>query len=190
MNIAGNITDAALVRRWQQGEAAAFETLVRRWEGPVARFVARLVGRPEQVADLCQEVFLRVFLAGPRYREKAAFSTWIYRIALNVARDAGRRQRHEPARLHDHEPESPAVSAEALYEQRELATAVDDALQTLPEPLREVIVLRHYEAVSFEDMARLLGTPASTLKSRFTAALSRLRQQLQPWDKSEQEIPR
>src|SRR2546426_838022 len=85
--------DEDLLRRWQRGDRAAFEALVRRWQGPVARFVARLTGCLERTQDLCQETFLRVYLAGPRYRETGAFSPWLYRIALNVVRDAARRAR-------------------------------------------------------------------------------------------------
>src|SRR6516164_513216 len=96
--------DAELVRRWQRGDTTAFEALVRRWQAPMARFLARLAHRPELVQDLSQEVFLRLYRAGPRYREAGAFSTWLYRIAVNVARDAGRRRRHEPLPLNDHEP--------------------------------------------------------------------------------------
>jgi hypothetical protein len=67
--------DAHLIERWQQGDVAAFEALVRRWQQPVGRFLFRLVGRSDLVHDLCQEVFLRVYLAGPRYRPNAAFSS-------------------------------------------------------------------------------------------------------------------
>jgi RNA polymerase sigma-70 factor (ECF subfamily) len=166
--------DAELIRRWQHGEAAAFEELVRRWQQPIARFLARQVGRTDLVADLCQEVFLRVYRAGPRYRATGAFSTWLYQIALNVARDAGRRRRREPEPLTNHEPAEQG-RAEADYEAREVAQAVAEALAALPPALREVLVLHHYEGLKFEEIARLLGTPASTLKSRFTTALARLR---------------
>src|SRR5262245_59118968 len=114
--------DADLVRRWQHGDAAAFEALVRRWQQPVGRFLARLADREELVQDLCQEVFLRVYRAGPRYRETGTFSTWLYQIALNVARDAARRRqrRHEPQPLNGQEPAAHATSAETTCEQREL----------------------------------------------------------------------
>jgi RNA polymerase sigma-70 factor (ECF subfamily) len=171
--------DAHLIQRWQQGDAAAFEALVRRWQQPVARFLFRLVGRPELVHDLCQEVFLRVYLAGPRYRPGAAFSTWLYRIALNVTRDAARRSRREPVPLFDQEVEDRAPPAEATCQQEELTNIVAQAVAGLPEPLRTVLVLHHYEGMNFEEIARLTETPASTLKSRFTAALRRLRKQLQ-----------
>ena len=124
-----------------------------------------LVGRSELVQDLCQEVFLRLYQAGPRYRERGAFATWLYRIALNVARDAGRRRRHDPQPLADHEPAANGAPPEHRCEQQELAHAVAAALAELPESLREVLVLRHYEDMNFEAMGRLLHTPASTLKS-------------------------
>src|SRR5579884_2071165 len=142
MNAAWEQPDAVLIQRWQQGETAAFETLVSRWQQPMARFLARLGGRPERVADLCQEVFLRVLLAGLRYRENGAFSTWLYRIALNVARDEARRQRHAAVPLAEVEPYTREMPAAAACEQRELAEAVSAALAALPAPWREVLVLR------------------------------------------------
>jgi RNA polymerase sigma-70 factor (ECF subfamily) len=181
--------DAELIRRWQEGDGVAFEELVRRWQGPIARFLARQVGRTELVADLCQEIFLRVFRAGPRYRAEGAFSTWLYQIALNVARDAGRRRRRQPEPLSDHELAEPGQS-EAACEQKELAAAVARALAELSAPQREVLVLRHYEGMQFEEIARVLGTPASTLKSRFAAALDRLRVRLNQLGWSNEEMKR
>jgi RNA polymerase sigma-70 factor (ECF subfamily) len=182
--------DADLIQRWRRGECAAFEALVRRWQQPLARFLTRLVGRSELVQDLCQEVFLRVYLAAPRYREAGAFSTWLYRIALNVARDAGRRRRHQPQPLAGSETTPDAgPGAAQLCERQELAQAVAEAVAGLPPPLREALVLRHYEGLSFEEMSRLLQVPASTLKSRFAAALGRLRQRLERMGWSEEETP-
>jgi RNA polymerase sigma-70 factor, ECF subfamily len=180
--------DSELIRLWQRGDEDAFAALVRRWQAPVARFLARLAGRPDLVPDLCQEVFLRVYLARARYREAGAFSTWLYRIALNVGRDALRRRR-DPQPLPEAGPPDPDAAAEARCEQEELARAVTDALAELPGPLREVLVLRHYEGMSFEEIARLLGAPASTLKSRFTAALGRLRVRLRHLGWSHEETP-
>jgi RNA polymerase sigma-70 factor (ECF subfamily) len=171
--------DPDLVQRWQEGDEDAFAALVRRWQAPVARFLSRLVGRPDAVPDLCQEVFLRVYLARARYRPTGAFSTWLYRIALNIGRDALRRHRPLAQPLPAGGPPAADEPAETRCEQQELAGAVDDALAELPPPLREVLVLRHYEGLGFEEIARLLGAPASTLKSRFAAALGRLRVHLQ-----------
>ncbi len=166
--------DADLIRRWQHGDGSAFEELVRRWQQPVARFVQRLTGRADLVADLCQEVFLRVFQAAPRDRESGSFRTWLYRIALNVTRDALRRRR-SLAPLDGVEPFDRAASGDAICEHRELAGLVEQAVAELPEPLRLVLTLRHDGGLSFEEIARLTETPASTVKSRFAAALARLR---------------
>jgi RNA polymerase sigma-70 factor (ECF subfamily) len=171
--------DAELIQRWQHGDTAAFEALVQRWQQPVGRFLFRLVGREEEANDLCQEVFLRVFLGGPRYRPSAAFSTWLYRIALNVCRDAARRNRRRPIPLWGHRVSDDACSAEGLCQQQETTDLVAGAVAELSEPLRTVLVLHHYEGMNFEAIARLTGTPASTLKSRFAAALRKLRERLQ-----------
>jgi RNA polymerase sigma-70 factor (ECF subfamily) len=171
-------SDAELIARWQQGDAAAFAVLVRRWQQPVGRFLSHLLGPSAPVADLCQEVFVRLHVAAGCYRETGAFSAYLYRIALNVARDAARRRRHEPLPLDDHDPVGPALAPETVCARRELADLVTRAVGELPDPLREVLVLRHYEGLNFEQIARLTGTPASTLKSRFAVALERLRQRL------------
>jgi RNA polymerase sigma-70 factor (ECF subfamily) len=170
--------DADIMRRWQEGDAGAFDELVRRWQGPMGRFLSRLTGEPHLTADLCQEVFLRLYVKGSRYREAGTFSTWLYQIALNVARDAGRRARRRALPLREDEPPLVEAGGERACELHELAELMQKALQEMPDPLREVLVLRHYEDMSFEEMARLLKTPASTLKSRFAVALGRLRDRL------------
>jgi RNA polymerase sigma-70 factor (ECF subfamily) len=181
--------DADLIRRWQAGDTTAFEALVRHWQRPMARFLCRLVGQVEPVNDLCQEVFLRAYQAGPRYREKGTFTSWLYRIALNVARDAQRRNRHPTVPLVNREVPDRLAPVDVLCQQRELTRMVAQAVTELPEPLRVVLVLRHYEQMNFEEIARLTGTPASTLKSRFAAALGRLRVRLeqQGWGPEEAE---
>lgn len=168
--------DADLVARWQRGEPSAFAELVRRWQQPMARFLFRLTGDAAHTADLCQEVFLRVLTARERYHDNGRFSAWLYRIALNVARDAARRRVPVP---HPEEPTDRAGSAEEVCQRRELSALVAQAVAELPGPLRVVLALRHDEGLSFEEMARMTGTPASTLKSRFAAALARLRVRLQ-----------
>ncbi len=180
--------DADEMDRWRRGDGAAFEALVERWQRPVARFLFRYTGRADLVADLCQEVFLRVYQAGPRYRESGTFPGWLFRIALNAARDAGRRRRRDPAPLAGAEPVDPAMTAEALCRRRELGLVMARAAAELPEPLRVVLALRHDDGLSFEEIARLTGAPASTVKSRFAAALSRLRTRLEQLGYGSEEV--
>jgi RNA polymerase sigma-70 factor, ECF subfamily len=177
--------DGELMCRWRRGDAAAAAELVERWQQPLARFLLRFVGRPDRVQDLCQDVFLRVLHAAPRYRDDGRFSTWLFQIALNVARDAARRSRvRSESPLCGDEPRGTGASPLADVCDRELAKAVACAFAELAPPQREVMSLRHDAGMSFEDMARVLKTPASTLKSRFAAALYRLRARLAElgWD--------
>jgi RNA polymerase sigma-70 factor (ECF subfamily) len=170
--------DAELMQRWQRGELSAFEELVRRWQQPMARFLTRQVGHADRTPDLCQELFLRLFQAGSRYREEGAFSTWLYGIALNVARDAMRRDKHLPLSLNNHEVPAKVAPTGSLCEKQEWNGALLKVLAELPPDMREVIVLRHEEGLNFEQIARMLDVPASTLKSRFAVALNRLRARL------------
>jgi len=172
--------------QWWDGDPAAFGRLVSQWQERVAGFLVRLVGDAETTQDLTQEVFLRVYLARRRYQERGALSTWLFQIALNVARDALRRRR--PVHLHDSEQAANVPAADETCEQQELIGILNQAVALLPQPLREVLVLRHYENMTFEDMSRLLDEPASTLKSRFTAALKRLRLHLKERGYTHEEI--
>jgi len=171
--------DGERMRRWASGDRSAFEGIVRAWERPVGRFLIRLTRNPEVAGDLTQEVFLRVYLKGANYTHGGTFKTWLYQIALNLARDAARkhaRRTHQtllPAAY-------PSVEEEPPFDARQQAEVVNAALAELPDSLREVVILRHYENLSFEAMGRMLGMPATTLKSRFTVALKKLEELLVP----------
>lgn len=167
--------DAGLIARWQRGDRAAFEQLVREWHPRVGRFLVRLTGCPELARDLSQEVFLRVYLAVGKYRDNGHFSTWLFQVALNQFRDAARKSARRPAVAL---PEAELPTEAPSFEDRERIAVIAEALQELAPALREVVVLRHYEDLNFEAMARLLGTPASTLKSRFAVAMTQLRERL------------
>jgi RNA polymerase sigma-70 factor (ECF subfamily) len=168
--------DAELIQKWRAGDTAAFALVVRRWEPDLARFLSRLT-TADRVPDLVQETFLRLYRAGPKYHENGHFSTWLFQIALNVARDAGRRTRPVQP-LPAEEPPALAESAEADCERREVGEVVARAVAELPDALREVLALRHDAGMNFEEMSRHLKVPASTLKSRFAVALRRLRERL------------
>jgi RNA polymerase sigma-70 factor (ECF subfamily) len=171
--------DGERMRRWADGDRSAFEEIVRAWERPVGRFLIRLTRNPELASDLTQEVFLRVYLKGARYTHGGTFKTWLYQIALNLARDAARRQArrsHQTLLPASH----PATDGEPAFDQRQQADVVNAALAELPDPLREVVVLRHYEDLNFEAMSRMLRVPATTLKSRFAVAMKKLQEVLVP----------
>jgi len=164
--------DGDRMRLWAAGDRAAFEGIVRTWERPLGSFLVRLTGDADEASDLTQEVFFRVYLKGAKYREAGTFRTWLFQIALNLSRGAARKRTRKPSipLAESHDP----AGITPDHDDRERAELVAAALGELPGPLREVVVLRHYEALSFEAMARLLGTPSTTLKSRFAAAMTKL----------------
>jgi RNA polymerase sigma-70 factor (ECF subfamily) len=181
-----NDSDGELLQRWRRGDESAFADLVRRWQGPLARFLHRLAGA-EQTPDLLQEVFLRVHRAADRYSDNGHFSAWLFQIALNVARDSARR-RPGPTSLKD-DPISGEVHAAARLELTEAAAALARGVASLPDELREVIALRHDAGLTFEEMARRLAIPATTLKSRFARALLQLRQYLHQLGHRPEDLP-
>ncbi len=183
-------SDHELMYRSRLGDAAAFDELVRRWESPVGRVVARLLGAGSDVEDVCQEVFLRVLRARDRYQENGAFSTWLYRIALNLARDTlRRRKRWSWLSLATEELESSAAPAAQDLDRQELGREVEFALAALPQPLREVLVLKHFGQLTFAEVAVVTGLPASTVKSRVQSALERLRSELSRRGIDQQDLP-
>ncbi len=172
-------TSDELIRRWQQGDPTAFAEIVAQWQQPIVRFLARLIGSA-LAPDLAQEVFLKLYRSVGNYRDQGYFKAWLYRIALNVVRDHQRRAEARP-KLHpwsDHDQIDGIESMGQTMVRVELQQAVEYALIMLPETQRETLVLRHYEQLTFEDMARLLETPVTTLKSRFSAALLRIKTEL------------
>jgi RNA polymerase sigma-70 factor, ECF subfamily len=171
-----NPTDHELMHHWRQGDAVAFALLVRRWEDRLGLFVARLLGPRADVDDLCQEVFIRVLGARERYRGEGSFSTWLYRIALNVARDSRRRlsRRGVTQSLGGHDVASLSPGPDVALSRREKGQLVDESLDALTTELREVLVLKHFGELTFAETATVLGLPLSTVKSRMRAALERL----------------
>jgi RNA polymerase sigma-70 factor (ECF subfamily) len=162
------------MRQCRDGDAAAFEALVRRWEGKVGRVLSSLAGRSD-IDGLAQEVFVRVLLAKDRYRPEAAFSTWLYRIVLNVARDAGRKNRRRPEALVAEDAVDGQNSPATATAQQELAEKVERAMHGLSEELRELVVMKHFGELTFAQIAEVCGDPPSTVKSRMQAALLQLR---------------
>jgi RNA polymerase sigma-70 factor (ECF subfamily) len=186
--------DNELVERYRRGDASAMEALLSRWAPRVRRLLVRLAGPRCDVEDLGQEVFLRVVRAAPAYRPQWAFSTLLYRIVLSVTRDAARRGRRrirttsDPDIDHRIAPSGGGAPGEEA-QRGEAARLVAVALASLPDDLREPLILRHYGDLTFQQTADVLGLPASTVKSRVQAALVRLRGELRQRGLHDRETP-
>jgi RNA polymerase sigma-70 factor (ECF subfamily) len=165
----------------------SFNQLILRWERPIYALAYRVIGREEDARDVCQETFLRAFRALPGFKGQAKFSSWLYRIALNLCRDWIRRQRRaplvqvpegvDPAELAAER--EPAESIEDLVSRRELSAIVEEAMALLPDEQRTAIVLKEYHGMTFQEIADLQGCPLSTVKTRLYQGLSVLRRHLE-----------
>ena len=180
-------TDDDLVARSRGGDTESFNQLILRWERPIYALAYRVIGREEDARDVCQETFLRAFRALPGFKGQAKFSSWLYRIALNLCRDWIRRQKRAPT---VQMPEGvdpvelaaergPVESIEELVARRELSAVVAEAMALLPEEQRTAIVLKEYHGMTFQEVAELQGCPLSTVKTRLYQGLSVLRRHLE-----------
>jgi RNA polymerase sigma-70 factor (ECF subfamily) len=163
-------------------DAQAFAHLVARWQGPIQNLCTRMTGDAHRGEDLAQETFARLFARRKAYEPRGKFSTFLWRMALNLCYDELRKHKRrgelplgEPdgdGDGFDAETETPGPDA-ALVES-EQAEAVRDALLELEEPYRVVVVLRHYEGLKFREISDVLGLPEGTVKSRMAEALTKL----------------
>lgn len=180
-------TDEELVAIAARGDTAAFNELVKRWERPIHALAWRVLGRDEDACEICQEAFLRAFRGLGRFKGQARFSSWLYRIALNLCHDRLRRRRRvefvqppedvEPGGLAAVDPINATV--EDLIVRRDLGRAVARAMALLPPEQRMVIVLKEYHGFTFREIAELAGCPLSTVKTRLYQGLSVLRKHLE-----------
>ena len=177
-------TDEQLMWRFAgSGEVEAFRLLHERWQRPIRRMCIRMVGDEHRGEDLVQETFARVFRARREFENGRKFSTWLWRIALNLCHDELRRRRPEVALLAGpddmgampvEETASEGPSPAQHLESSECHAAVRAALFELPEHYRVVVVLRHYEDLKFAEIAEALEIPEGTVKSRMAEALKLL----------------
>jgi RNA polymerase sigma-70 factor (ECF subfamily) len=181
------ITDEELVVRSQDGDVDSFNQLITRWERPIYALAYRTLGREEDARDVCQETFFRAFRALKGFKGEAKFSSWLYRIALNLCRDWLRRQRRTPTVQMPEDTDiadlaakgGPVESIETLVGRRELSRAVERAMATLPDEQRTAIVLKEYHGLTFQEIADMQGCPLSTVKTRLYQGLSVVRRQLE-----------
>jgi len=182
--------DQALVERVQQGDKKAFDLLVLKYQLRLSKLVARFVRNPADVPDVVQETFIKAYRALPRFRGDSAFYTWIYRIAINTAKNhlvsMGRKspanslevQEAEDYGASDWLKEFATPEREMLAE--EIQTTVNKAVKELPSDLREAISLRELEGLSYEDIAQVMDCPIGTVRSRIFRAREAVDTKLEP----------
>ena len=180
-------TDEELVHRSRGGDADSFNQLILRWERPIYALAYRVIGREEDARDVCQDTFLRAFRALPGFKGQAKFSSWLYRIALNLCRDWIRRQRRAPVVQLPEDVDvaelasegGPVESIEDLAARRELSEVVARVMAVLPEEQRTAIILKEYHGMTFQEIADMQGCPLSTVKTRLYQGLTVVRRHLE-----------
>ena len=173
--------DLGLVQRVQKGDKTAFDLLVLKYQHKVVKLVTRYLRDPSDAEDVAQEAFIKAYRALPQFRGDSAFYTWLYRIAINTAKNAIVSRDRSPidfdldlqnieesnsmqARLAD------AETPESLLQTEEIRETVNRAIEALPEDLRTAIVLRELEGLSYEDIAQAMDCPVGTVRSRIFRA--------------------
>jgi RNA polymerase sigma-70 factor (ECF subfamily) len=180
-------TDEELVARSIAGDTESFNQLILRWERPIYALAYRQIGREDDARDIVQDAFLRAFRALPGFKGEAKFSSWLYRITLNLCRDFLRRARRAPfvptpegVEISDLTTSEalPAESVEDVVTRKDLSRHVARAMGMLPEEQRSAIVLKEYHGLTFQEIAELQGVPLSTVKTRLYQGLTVLRREL------------
>ena len=187
-------TDGHLVERVKKGDVKAFEMLVVKYQRRVERLVGRMVRDVDLVQDIVQESFIRAYRAMPNFRGESAFYTWLYRIAVNAAKKALLELKRDPlvtesARaIGDTDDETPSLENEqsdigtpdSLLASKQIAIAVNQAVDALSDDLRQAITLREIEGLSYEEIATLMQCPIGTVRSRIFRARETISEKLKP----------
>lgn len=183
------LADDAIVRRALAGEEDLFGVLVRRYQSRILAHVARMIGSREEALDLSQEIFIKVFQALDRYNPEYKFSTWLFRIAGNASIDYLRKRRPRtisldaPAvdsagRVSSPEYKSPQLDPYAELRNSERGSAIARAIESLPFEFRELITLRHFTGLSYEEIAEIKEMPLGTVKNKLFRARAVLKERL------------
>jgi RNA polymerase sigma-70 factor (ECF subfamily) len=186
--------DLLLVQRAQAGDVRAFEMLVVKYQRRLERLIGRMVRDVDLVQDIAQESFIRAYRALPQFRGDAAFYTWLYRIAVNTAKKALVDIQRDPlvfesAQVLSEEGDETSrpgreptdgATPEGLMASREIASAVNAAVAALSEDLRQAIVLREIEGLSYEEIAEAMNCPIGTVRSRIFRAREAIAERLRP----------
>lgn len=177
-------SDRDLVVTAITGSEGGFEELVRRYQRPISAYVYRMVGDYESALDLTQEIFMKVYASLDRYRPEFKFSTWIYKIAHNAAVDHLRRTTAREQSLfkgtesdqYELPIESGKLSPEVESERKERSQEIEAVVRTLPTAYRELIILRHAQDLTYEEIVDVTGLPLGTVKNRLFRAREIMRQ--------------
>jgi len=182
--------DIVLVRRTQQGDQAAFGLLVVKYQHRLAKLVSRYIYDSAEVEDVCQEALIKAYRAIGNFRGESAFYTWLYRIAVNTAKNYLISQGRRPPKTDIDVEDAVQIEAGAAMREtgtpeanaltRELAEAVTRAVEQLPEDLKVAITLREIEGLSYDEIAEVMGCPIGTVRSRIFRARDAIDRELKP----------
>lgn len=182
--------DQLLVERVQKGDKAAFNALVLKYQHKIVKLVSRYVNDQSDAYDIAQEAFIKAYRALPRFRGDSAFYTWLYRIAINTAKNhiVANKRRPEDQQVDLQDSEQYDIQArlkhfdtpEGLLLSDEIRQTVERAIGGLPEELRTAIVLRELEGMSYEEIAEAMDCPVGTVRSRIFRAREAIGQNLEP----------
>ena len=183
-------SDLALIKRVQQGDRSAFDLLVIKYQHKILKLVMRYVRDPSEALDVTQEAFLKAYRAAPSFRGDSAFYTWLYRIAINTAKNylvaAGRRPSHFNLDLQDPEQQDllsdlrELDTPEGIAQSDDIREVITKAIADLPEELRTAILLREIEGMSYEEIAQTMECPVGTVRSRIFRAREAIDKRLGP----------
>jgi RNA polymerase sigma-70 factor (ECF subfamily) len=182
--------DQQLVQRVQKGDKSAFDLLVLKYQHRVLKLVSRFVSDAAEAQDVAQEAFLKAYRALPSFRGDSAFYTWLYRIAINTAKNTlvSNRRRpvdfdldlQDPEQYDRHARLKEVDTPEGVLLTEEIRLVVERAMEQLPEDLRTAIVLREIEGLSYEEIAEAMDCPVGTVRSRIFRAREAIDKRLQP----------
>ena len=182
-----NLSDEDLVEKAVAGEHDAFAEIVRRWERKIFALCFGMLGREDEAKDAAQETFIAAYNNLSRFRGEAKVSSWLHRIAVNQCLTTKRRSKTRAEEFFDHEDGSderafvaaPQHSPGRKAEAQERTNVVRQAVRALPTELREVVVMKEFEEMTFQEISETLDVPLSTVKSRLYTALKQLRMRLE-----------